>query len=279
MTGAMAEMTADVTAAFDQAADRYDAVGPPFQGQVAARLVELAGLRPGWRVLDVGCGAGAVLVRAARAVSPSGHVTGIDLAARMVSRAGREAALGGVADRVTLREGDAGAPPFGPGSFEAVLASLVFYLLPDHAAALARWHELLVPGGVLAFTRSVATDPRWTPVIAAVDAYAGGAVGFESYVRRTGPLSATTAQLEACGYTDITSTIETVTIRYDSARQWWDACVGGAPWVTWRHIPAHLLDEAGAKAMVMAQDLAEPDGSLLRHIRMAYVRARRAETT
>ncbi len=57
-------LTADVTAAFDMAADRYDAVGPAFAGPVAARLTELAGLRPGWRVLDAGCGAGAVLTRA-----------------------------------------------------------------------------------------------------------------------------------------------------------------------------------------------------------------------
>jgi SAM-dependent methyltransferase len=271
-------MAADVAAAFDEAADRYDATGPQFAGPVAARLVDLAGLRPGWRVLDAGCGAGAVLVRAARAVAPGGHVTGIDLAPRMLARAEREAGRQGAGDSVTLRQGDAASPPLARASFDAVLASLVIYLLADPAAALTRWHELLLPGGTLAFSRGAGPDPRWSPILAAVDAYATGAAGFESYVRRPGALPETTAMLGACGYTGITSTVETVTVRYDSPQQWWDASAAEGPWVTWRHIPGPRLGEARAEALAMAEDLREPDGTLLRHIRMAYLTARRAET-
>ena len=161
MTAAGAELTANVVAAFDEAATRYDSNGMGFAGPVASRLVELARLRAGWRVLDAGCGAGAVLVRAARAVSPGGQVIGVDLAPRMLTRAAHEAELAGVRDHVTLSQGDAADPSFGPATFDAILASLVFYLLPDPAAALARWHDLLVPGGTLAFSRAVAADPRW----------------------------------------------------------------------------------------------------------------------
>jgi ubiquinone/menaquinone biosynthesis C-methylase UbiE len=276
VTGPGTELTADVAAAFDEAADRYDASGPQFAGPVAARLVALARLQPGWRVLDAGCGAGAVLVRAARAVAPGGQVTGIDIASRMLARAAREAEREGVRDRVTLGVGDAGRPPFGAASFDAILASLVMYLLADPADALARWRELLVPGGTLAFSRGAGPDPRWSPVIAAVDAFAGDAAGFETYVHRTGPLSRTVAMLSACGYTDVAATVETVTIRYDDPQQWWEASVAEGPWVTWRHIPGERLAEARAKALAMAGDLREPDGSLLRHIRMAYLTARRA---
>jgi len=270
-------MTADVAAAFDETADRYDSAGPQFAGPVASRLVALARLQPGWRVLDAGCGAGAVLIQAARAVVPGGHVTGIDVASRMVARAAREAGRQGLGDSVTLRAGDAARPPFGPASFDVILASLVFYLLADPAAALARWHELLVPDGTLAFSRGVGPDPRWSPVLAAVDAYAAGdAAGFEAYVHRPGPLSETEAMLDASGYTGITGTVETVTVRYDSPQQWWDAAVAEGPWVTWRHIPGQRLAEARAQALAMAGELREPDGSLLRHIRMAYLTARRA---
>jgi SAM-dependent methyltransferase len=271
-------MTADVTAAFDEAADRYDAVGPQFAGPVASRLVALAGLCPGMRVLDAGCGAGAVLTRAARAVSPGGHVTGLDLAPRMLKRAARETERQGLGDSVTLRPGDAARPPFGPGSFDAVLASLLVYLLADPSAALRSWHDLLVPGGTLAFSRGAGPDPRWSPVIAAVDAYAGDAAGFEAYVRRPGPLGDTTAMLGACGYTAISSTVETVTIRYDSPQQWWEASIAEGPWVTWRHIPGQRLADARAEALALAGELREPDGSLLRHIRIAYLTARRAAT-
>jgi ubiquinone/menaquinone biosynthesis C-methylase UbiE len=47
---------------------------------------------------------------------------------------------------------DASEPSFGPASFDAVLASFVVYLLADPGAALARWRNLLRPGGILAFT-------------------------------------------------------------------------------------------------------------------------------
>jgi len=275
MAGLGTGITANVAAAFDDAADRYDSIGPQFAGPIAARLVDLAGLRPGGRVLDVGCGSGAVLIRAAQAVGPGGHVTGLDFAPRMLVRAEREAVDQGVGDRVTLRQGDAASPPAEPASFDAVLASLVLYLLADPAAALARWRELLTPGGTLAFSRGAGPDSRWSPVIAAVDAYAAGAVGFESYVHRPGPVSGTEQMLAACGYTSITSTVETVTVRYDSPQQWWEASVAEGPWVTWRHIPADRLADARAEAISMAEDLREPDGSLLRRIQMAYLIARR----
>jgi ubiquinone/menaquinone biosynthesis C-methylase UbiE len=271
------ELTADITAAFDQAADRYDTCGPQFAGPIAARLTELAGLQPGWRVLDVGCGAGAVLTRAARQVLPGGHVTGIDLAPRMLERAAREAAGQGLRDLVTLLAGDAAAPPPGPSGYDAVLASLVLYLLPEPAAALRAWRELLVPGGTLAFSRGTGPDPRWSPVLAAVDAYADAA-GWESHVHRPGPLAQTIALLGDCGFTDVSSVEEIVTVRYDSPEQWWDAAVAEGPWVTWQHIPAAALAQARAQALVMAGELREPGGALLRHIKMAYLTARRPES-
>src|ERR1035438_10763251 len=70
VTGSGTEMTADVAAAFDEAADRYDSAGPQFAGPVASRLVGLARLQPGWRGLDAGGGAGAVLIQAAPAGGP-----------------------------------------------------------------------------------------------------------------------------------------------------------------------------------------------------------------
>lgn len=277
MPAAGTALTANVVAAFEEAASTYDSKGPQLAGPIAARLVELARLQPGWRVLDAGCGTGVVLVRAARAVSPWGQVIGVDLAPGMLARAAHQAEREGLRHCVMLSRGDAAEPAFGPASFNAILSSLVFYLLADPAAALARWHELLVPGGTLAFSRAVATDPRWSPVIAAVDAYACGTPGFESYLHRHGPLSATTAALSACGYTGVTTTVETITIRYDSPQQWWEAAASEGPWVTWRHIPAQRLAEARAEALAMAGKLREPDGSFQRHIRMAFLTARRAE--
>ena len=78
MTSAGTELTANMVAPSDETAGRYGSSGVGFPGTVASHLVEHARLRPGWRVLDAGCGAGAVLVRAARAVSPGGQVISVD---------------------------------------------------------------------------------------------------------------------------------------------------------------------------------------------------------
>lgn len=257
--------------AFDQAAPRYDGSGAQFAGPIAERLVGVAGLRPGDRVLDVGCGAGAVTIRAAQAVRPGGHVTGIDLSDRMLKRATAEAA-GRSLDNVTVRRGDASRPP--AGRYDAVLASLVLYLLPDPQAALARWRELLAPGGIVAFSWGIRPDPRWSPVYRAVDAYAPGADGFESYVRRLGPPAAMTTALSACGYTGVTTTTETVEVRYTGPRQWWDASWAEAPRLAWQHIPDRDRPAARREAFTLLDWMREPDGSLLRRVQMAYAAGR-----
>ena len=253
--------------AFDQAAPRYDGSGAQFAGPIAERLVGVAGLRPGDRVLDVGCGAGAVTIRAAQAVRPGGHVTGIDLSDRMLKRVTAEATGRGL-DNVTARRGDASRPP--AGRYDAVLASLVLYLLPDPHAALARWRELLAPDGIMAFSWGIRPDPRWSPVYRAVDAYAPGVDGFESYVRRLGPPAAMTTVLSGCGYTGVTTTTETVEVRYTGPRQWWDASWAEAPRLAWQHIPDRDRPAARREAFTLLDGMREPDGSLLRRVQMAY---------
>ena len=59
-------------AMFEKAVPRYDSSGAQLAGPIANSLVNLARLRPGDQVLDIGCGAGAVTIRSARAVSPGG---------------------------------------------------------------------------------------------------------------------------------------------------------------------------------------------------------------
>jgi cyclopropane fatty-acyl-phospholipid synthase-like methyltransferase len=68
-------------------AEHFDTMLAPF----GRRLLAAADLRPGERVLDVGCGNGAVSLEAARVVRPSGRVTGVDLSAPMLGVARRRA--------------------------------------------------------------------------------------------------------------------------------------------------------------------------------------------
>jgi ubiquinone/menaquinone biosynthesis C-methylase UbiE len=268
-------MTARVTpivAAFDQAADRYDTLGAQLAGPVAARLVALAGLKPGWRVLDAGCGAGAVLFRADAAASPGGHVAGVDLAPAMLARVRRHA---DASPAVTVQQADAADPPFAHGSFDAVLSSLVLYLLPDPVAALARWRDLLVPGGVVAFNFAAGRrDPRWMEVFAAIEAHLPSQAGFFAYTSRLPDPGQMQSLLTHHGYTGITTIKEPITVRYDNPAHWWAVSVTEGPWVSWQHIPPGRLSTARADALRLLEELREPDGSLSRTIPMVYVTAR-----
>jgi ubiquinone/menaquinone biosynthesis C-methylase UbiE len=85
----MDDATGQVSAA---AAELYDELFvPALFSQWPPRLIELAGVSPGHRVLDIGCGTG-VLTRAAYdAVQPGGHVTGLDPNEGMLAVARRNA--------------------------------------------------------------------------------------------------------------------------------------------------------------------------------------------
>ena len=265
---------ANLIATFEEAAPWYDSSGAQFAGPVADRLVGLAAPRPGDQVLDVGCGAGAITVRCARAVSPGGRVTGIDLSEGMLRRTAAEAAARGFGNVIT-RRGDASRPPFAPASFDAVLASLVLYLLPDTGIALRNWLEVLKPGGTLGLSWGIRPDPRWSPVFSTVDAFAKGAGGFESYVRRLGSPDDMTAQLAACGYTGVAVSTQTVEVRYTGPRQWWQASWAEAPRLAWRYIPGADRDTARRAAFALMEPMREPDGTLVRHVGMAFATALR----
>jgi O-methyltransferase/aklanonic acid methyltransferase len=263
-----------VAATFEEAAPRYDSSGAQFAGPVADELVRLAAPRPGDEILDVGCGAGAVTVRCARAVSPGGRVTALDLSEGMLRRTAAESAARGFGNVIT-RRGDAARPPFAPASFDTTLASLVLYLLPDTCVALRNWRDLLKPGGSLAFSWGIGPDPRWTPVFGAVDAFAKGTSGFESYVRRLGSPASMTDQLAACGYTDVAVSTRTIGVHYTGPRQWWQASWAEAPRLAWQHIPDADRDSARRAAFALLERMREPDGTLVRHMRMAFATALR----
>lgn len=96
------------------------------------------------RVADLGCGTGSLAVLLAE----QGYdVHGVDLSGEMVTRAHAKAEAAGVT--ATFTQGDAAAPPLPAGAFDAVLSRHVLWALPDPAAGLARWCDLLAPGGRL----------------------------------------------------------------------------------------------------------------------------------
>ncbi|BCK67615.1 hypothetical protein Srufu_015680 [Streptomyces libani subsp. rufus] len=120
-------------------------------------LLDELELRGDERLLDLGCGRGAVLLASARRL-PEGRAVGVDLW-RGVDQSGnarsvtsRNAEAEGVHDRVELHTGDLRDLPFGDGEFDVVLSSLAIHNIKDageRRRALAEAVRVLRPGGRL----------------------------------------------------------------------------------------------------------------------------------
>src|SRR5215471_7513729 len=115
---------------------------------VSERMLELAGIQAGQRVLDVATGIGEPAGTAARRVGLSGHVIATDLAPQMLALGRALAAELGL-ENIDFREMDAEAPDLPEQSFDIVLCRFGLMYLPDPQVALERLHTLLVPGGRL----------------------------------------------------------------------------------------------------------------------------------
>jgi ubiquinone/menaquinone biosynthesis C-methylase UbiE len=124
------------------------------------QALRLAGLRPGMRVLDVGCGPGDVSFVAARLVGPQGSVIGID-AADIVELARARAAEHGFTsvrfEQTTVGDLKLDEP------VDAVIGRLILMHLPDPVATLRQLAGLIRPGGVIAFSEFDMTGARSVP--------------------------------------------------------------------------------------------------------------------
>ena len=135
-------------------------LGPSMGGE--HRLArELLRIEPGngATVLDIACGTGNFSRRFARDVGPDGLVIGIDVSETMLARAVRDTLAAGL-ENVAYVRGDAEAPLFADGSFDAVCCFAALHLFSDPMGALDRMHAALRPGGRLAILTSARRAPR-----------------------------------------------------------------------------------------------------------------------
>lgn len=109
------------------------------------RLVELARVRAGDRVLDVATGIGEPALTAARRVGAEGRVLATDLAPLMLEMARERAAQAGLRN-VEFREADVHTLDVGPASFDAALCRWGLMLFLDPSAAAIRIRSALRPG-------------------------------------------------------------------------------------------------------------------------------------
>lgn len=116
---------------------------------ITERLLREAGIAPGMRVLDVGCGAGDVAMLACEMVGPSGSVVGIDRSADAIAVAQQRALAAGYSQAVF--QADAIEDFVDEAGFDLVVGRYVLVHQTDAVAFVRRAAELARPGGVVAF--------------------------------------------------------------------------------------------------------------------------------
>jgi len=143
------KMKGQQKAAWDDSADGWKRGWPTFERaaqMVNDRLVELAGVRAGNRVLDIATGSGEPALTAARAVGQSGRVVAVDMSPGMLAIARERIDAVGLTN-VDLVESDAESLSLDKHSFDAVLCRWGLMFMPDLDGVVRAMHLALKPGG------------------------------------------------------------------------------------------------------------------------------------
>ena len=130
----------------------------PGWAELRQTWLDFSRVRPGDRVLDVGCGTGVVARDLVERVGERGKVVGVDPSERLIEVAMRRMEEGGLKGRIEFRSADGAALPFPDGSFDLVVASAVFGHIPNRMEVLEEMVRVAKPDGtVLAFDHDIDT--------------------------------------------------------------------------------------------------------------------------
>jgi SAM-dependent methyltransferase len=191
-------------------------------GAVSERLVELAGVKSGDRVLDVAAGYGEPSLTAAKAAGSEGSVVATDISAEMLAY-GRERAKAAGIENIEFLESDAISLDFPAESFDAAVSRWGIIFDPDGEGAADRVRGFLKPGA--RFAISSWGEPDKVPFIAIPMRTAMQHLGVDPPPPGTpGPLSRPTPEalgglLEGGGLSDVQTEETQVSFTWESPEE------------------------------------------------------------
>ena len=205
---------------FDVAAEAYDRFMGRYASLLAPQLAELAGIAHGERVLDVGCGPGALIGELVARVGAE-NVAAVDPSQPFVSAA--RARNPGVDVHLASAED----LPFEDGRFAATLAQLVVHFMADAEAGLREMRRVTAPGGTVAasvwdFAGSRSPLSVFWDAALELNPSAGDESGYAG--ARRGHL---VELFGAAGLRDVEESELRVARRHDSFEEWWAPFEGG----------------------------------------------------
>jgi enediyne biosynthesis protein CalE5 len=187
---------------------------------VSNRLVELARIERGARVLDVATGSGEPALTAARKVAPDGRVMAVDQSPGMLAIARERASEMGIAN-VEFRESDGEALSISERDFDAVMCRWGLMFMPDLNRALNGFRQRLIGGGRIAV--AVWSTPDKVPMISIGADIVRKLANLPPPVPgaldplRLGDISILSDALKQCGFKDVTIERMPVTFEFESA--------------------------------------------------------------
>ena len=205
---------------FNVAADAYDRFMGRYSTLLSPQMADLAGVAAGQRVLDVGCGPGALTAVLVERVGP-GSVSAVD-PSEPFAAAARERFPG-----ADVRVGSAEALPFADDAFDTAIAQLVVHFMSDPVRGIAEMRRVTRPGGVVA---------------ACVWDHAGGRGPLGTFWRAAAELDPTVVDesdlpgareghlgelFEAAGLTHVETSVVTAVREHPSFEDWWEPYTGG----------------------------------------------------
>ena len=146
--------------------------------QPPAQIIQRSGIKPGQRVLEIGCGSGAYTTFVARAVGQDGVVEALDIQPAMLTQLKKKLTLPENEDlkNINLHEASAYELPFEDQSLDLIYIITVLPEIPDQGRALAEIYRVLRPGGILAVSEFF-PDPDYP--LSKTTARKGEKAGFE----------------------------------------------------------------------------------------------------
>jgi SAM-dependent methyltransferase len=200
---------------FSAGADAYDRFMGRYSGPLAPRLADFAGIAAGRKVLDVGCGPGALTAELVARLGADA-VTAVDPTEPFV------AAARGRHPGVDVRRAAAEDLPFADAEFDAALAQLVVHFMADPVAGLREMARVTRPGGVVAacvWDHAGGQGPlsAYWEAVRALDPGAEDERGLAG--AREGEMA---RLLRAAGLRDVEEDALSVAVEHPTFEEWWE---------------------------------------------------------
>ena len=144
---------------YDAHVEDFDRFSSALTKPFARRMIAMANISAGQRVLDIGTGTGVLALEAAKAVGNEGQCIGIDLSEKMLASAKASARQTNLTERTEFKVMDAESLEFKPASFDAVVSLFALLHFPNPSNALKEMFRVLKPGGTLVV--AVGSPPSW----------------------------------------------------------------------------------------------------------------------